>query len=61
MIFYQKITMLLKINNEIFDDLTFDNVAVIAEKLMDLFVDGSYDKIELFTIDLKMLQRKLQL
>ena len=34
-------------NNEIFDDLTFDNVAVIAEKLMDIFVDGSYDKIEL--------------
>ena len=34
-------------NNEIFDDLTFDNVAVIAEKLMDLFVDGSYDKIEI--------------
>ena len=34
-------------NTEIFDDLTFDNVAVIAEKLMDLFVDGSYDKIEI--------------
>jgi F-type H+-transporting ATPase subunit gamma len=34
-------------NNEIFDDLTFDNVAVIAEKLMNLFVDGSYDKIEI--------------
>jgi len=34
-------------NNEIFDALTFDNVAVIAEKLMDLFVDGSYDKIEI--------------
>lgn len=34
-------------NNEIFDDLTFDNVAVIAENLMDLYVDGSYDKIEI--------------
>ena len=33
--------------NDIFDDLTFDNVADIAEKLMDLFVDGSYDKIEI--------------
>jgi len=33
--------------NEIFDELTFDNVAVIAENLMDLFVDGSYDKIEI--------------
>lgn len=34
-------------NNVIFDNLTFDNVAVIAQKLMDLFVDGSYDKIEI--------------
>jgi F-type H+-transporting ATPase subunit gamma len=33
--------------NDIFDDLTFDNVAAIAEKLMELFADGSYDKIEL--------------
>ena len=31
---------------EVFDDLTFDNVAVIAENLMQLFADGSYDKIE---------------
>jgi len=34
-------------NNEIFDALTFDNVAEIAENLMQLFADGSYDKIEL--------------
>ena len=34
-------------NNQIFDDLTYDNVAKIAENLMELFVDGSYDKIEL--------------
>ena len=33
--------------NDIFDDLTFDNVALIAEKLMELYADGSYDKIEL--------------
>jgi F-type H+-transporting ATPase subunit gamma len=32
--------------NDIYDDLTFDNVSNIAEKLMDLFIDGSYDKIE---------------
>ena len=32
--------------NDIFDDLTFDNVANVAEKLMNLYVDGSYDKIE---------------
>jgi F-type H+-transporting ATPase subunit gamma len=34
-------------HKEIFDDLTFDNVAVIAEKVMDLFASGQYDKIEL--------------
>ena len=34
-------------NNEIFDDLTFDNVAVIAEQIMSLFAKGKYDKIEL--------------
>lgn len=34
-----------KNNNDIFDDLTFDNVAVIAEKLMTLFTEGKYDKI----------------
>lgn len=33
--------------SDVFDDLTFDNVAAIAQKLMDLFVDGSYDKIEI--------------
>jgi F-type H+-transporting ATPase subunit gamma len=33
--------------SDIFDDLTFDNVAIIAQKVMDLYVDGSYDKIEL--------------
>ena len=34
-------------NSEVFDDLTFDNVAEIAEMLMDKFVAGEYDKIEL--------------
>lgn len=33
--------------NDLYDDLTFDNVAAVAEKLMELYVDGSYDKIEL--------------
>ncbi|MDX8552217.1 ATP synthase F1 subunit gamma [Tenacibaculum sp. 1B UA] len=33
--------------SNIFDDLTFDNVAEVAEQLMNLFVDGSYDKIEI--------------
>jgi len=34
-------------HNEIFEDLTFDNVAVIAERVMGLFAEGQYDKIEL--------------
>jgi len=34
-------------HNEIYDDLTFDNVAVIAEKIMSLFAEGRFDKIEL--------------
>ena len=34
-----------KNNNAIYDDLTFENVADIAEELMQLFVDGKYDKI----------------
>ena len=33
--------------SNIFDDLTFENVAQVAEQLMNLFVDGSYDKIEI--------------
>lgn len=31
----------------VFDDLTFENVAGIAQSLMDHFTDGDYDKIEL--------------
>ena len=37
------------VSNEspIYDDLTFDNVAVIAESLMEKFVSGDVDKIEI--------------
>jgi len=34
-------------NNVIFDELTFENVALIAEEIMSLFAEGKYDKIEL--------------
>ena len=33
--------------NDIYDDLTFDNVAEIAEKLMSLYAEGTFDKIEI--------------
>ncbi|WP_041301300.1 ATP synthase F1 subunit gamma [Lacinutrix sp. 5H-3-7-4] len=32
--------------SDIYDDLSFNNVAAIAETLMDKFVDGEFDKIE---------------
>jgi F-type H+-transporting ATPase subunit gamma len=37
------------VNNEsaVFDDLTFDNVAKIAQTLTDKFVSGEYDRIEI--------------
>ena len=34
-------------HSKVYDDLNFDNVAVIAEDLMELFVNGSYDKIDI--------------
>ena len=34
-------------HNDVFDALTFDNVAGIAEALMQRFTDGEYDKIDL--------------
>jgi len=30
---------------EVYDDLTFSNVALIAEEIMELFTNGSYDKV----------------
>jgi F-type H+-transporting ATPase subunit gamma len=45
--------ILLKTNDvianrsDIYEDLTFDNVAKIAEALTRLFVDGEYDRIEI--------------
>jgi F-type H+-transporting ATPase subunit gamma len=33
--------------SSLFDDLTYENAAKIAQQLMDLFQEGSYDRIEL--------------
>ena len=33
--------------NELFDRLTFDNVAPVAEKIMEAFAKGEFDKIDL--------------
>ena len=42
-----KTNTVIENRSDVFDELTFDNVAQIAEKLMGLFEDGSYDKIEI--------------
>jgi F-type H+-transporting ATPase subunit gamma len=33
--------------NELFDDLTFSHVAPVAEKIMQVFANGQFDKVEL--------------
>jgi F-type H+-transporting ATPase subunit gamma len=33
-------------NNELYSDLTFENVAGIAQAIMDGFVNGDYDRVE---------------
>ena len=35
----------IKFNSGIFDDLTYDNVAEIADELMASFAEGNYDKV----------------
>lgn len=34
-------------HSDVYDDLTFDNVAAIAENLMQRFTEGEYDRIDL--------------
>ncbi|MEM7486383.1 MAG: ATP synthase F1 subunit gamma [Bacteroidota bacterium] len=34
-------------HSQVYDDLTFDNIAEIAQDLMNHFTEGNYDKIEL--------------
>ena len=38
---------LVGVKNELFDDLTFDNVMPVAEKIMDQFITGEYDRVML--------------
>src|SRR5690554_5818060 len=42
-----KTNTVIQNNSDVFDDLTYENIAEIAEQLMHLFVDGKYDRIEL--------------
>jgi F-type H+-transporting ATPase subunit gamma len=42
-----KTSVVIDNQSAVYDDLTFDNVAVIADALMKKFISGEYDKIEL--------------
>ena len=44
---FKKTNKVIANKSDLFDDLTFDNVAEIAEMLMDKFVSGKFDKIEI--------------
>lgn len=44
---FKKTDKIIANHSEVFDDLTFDNVAAIAEEIMNKFVAGEFDKIEL--------------
>ena len=43
----RKTNNVIEVNNVIFDKLTFENASDIAQQLMDKFVKGDYDKIEI--------------
>ncbi len=43
----RKTHQVIENKSEVFDHLTFDHVAQVAEQLTDLFTSGAYDKIEL--------------
>lgn len=43
----RKTEIIVENDNAIFDDLTYENASVIAEKLMSLFAEGDCDKIVL--------------
>jgi F-type H+-transporting ATPase subunit gamma len=44
---FRKTDTVIANKSEVYDDLTFDNVAEIAEGLTEKFTSGDYDKIEL--------------
>ncbi len=44
---FKKTNRVIANKSEVYEDLTFDNVAAIAELLMDKFVTGEFDKIDI--------------
>ncbi len=45
--FLNKKSTVLSNHSDLYEDLTFDNVAVIAEDLMEKFTTGEYDRIDI--------------
>lgn len=45
--FFEKSNNVIQNKSDVFDNLTFQNVANIAEEIMSLFIDGSYDFVEI--------------
>ena len=43
--FYSKKNLIFSSHDEIYDDLNYDNVAEIAQKIIDSFSEGSFDKV----------------
>ena len=43
--FYSKKNLILSSHDEIYDDLHYDNVAEIAQKIIDSFSEGLFDKV----------------
>lgn len=42
-----KVCEVLRCDNTIWDNLTFESVNIIAEEIIDLFISGKYDRIEI--------------
>jgi len=45
--FFAKKNLVFSSHDEIYDDLNYENVSNIAEKIIDSFVDGSFDRVML--------------
>ena len=45
--FFTKKNLVYSSHDEIYDNLNYENVSSIAQKIMDSFIDGSFDKIML--------------
>ncbi|MDN3708713.1 ATP synthase F1 subunit gamma [Myroides ceti] len=43
---FHKTANVIENRSDLFDALTFDNTAAIAQQIMDAFIEGTYDKVE---------------